>query len=603
MAAPPYLYSGPSPVASLATTLAGFDVNERRGDQLRAVDARRTRAGCSTAWTRLEVATPNRSGLPIVEIPLRDDSRIDAVGRLLFERGVYVTLAAYPLVPRDEVGFRVQLTAANTDAEVDTLIAALEELAHLGELQPARRRRRHAARERERERQGRDGDSATHKVIARYRALFSAPGFGRLLASSILGRLPSGMFSLALLLFVRARTDSFLAAGIAVAAFSLAGAGIGPLLGALTDRVGQTRVLLPAACCQAVLLVALVAVAQAGAPVAVDVALAALAGSVQPPIAGCVRALWSHVARDDGALETAYALDATTQELIWTLGPLLVGSIAVVLSPAAAVLACAAITVCGTAFFAASKPAGEDSRAPAPKRSHAGALASPGLRAVLATVLLAGVVIGAVEVALPALAVQRGAGWSAGPLLALFSVGSMAGGLAYSARRWRGSAATRYAMLLAAMAAGVAPLIAVHALAAAYPLSVLAGLGVAPVLSCQFSLVGGLAPAGAATEAFTWHRGATIAGMAAGSTLGGSLIDAHGAGGAFALGCGGVAAACLLALLWRRRIDPAHAQSGVIALRATAATRLARDLAARPAACRALKSSVPVAPGPPFADF
>ena len=40
-----------------------------------------------------------------------------------------MTLAAYPLVPKDEVGFRVQLTAANTDAEIDMLIGALEELA------------------------------------------------------------------------------------------------------------------------------------------------------------------------------------------------------------------------------------------------------------------------------------------------------------------------------------------------------------------------------------------------------------------------------------------------------------------------------------------
>jgi 8-amino-7-oxononanoate synthase len=37
-------------------------------------------------------------------------------------------------VPKDEVGFRVQLTAANTDAEIDMLIAALEELAAAGEL-------------------------------------------------------------------------------------------------------------------------------------------------------------------------------------------------------------------------------------------------------------------------------------------------------------------------------------------------------------------------------------------------------------------------------------------------------------------------------------
>jgi 8-amino-7-oxononanoate synthase len=133
VAAPPYLYSGPSPVASLATVLAGFDVNERRGDALRAALSRHTHRVLDCLH-RLGVHTPNRSGFPIVEIPLRDHQRIDAVGRFLFERGVYVTLAAYPLVPKSEVGFRVQLTAANTDAEIDTLIAALEELADAGEL-------------------------------------------------------------------------------------------------------------------------------------------------------------------------------------------------------------------------------------------------------------------------------------------------------------------------------------------------------------------------------------------------------------------------------------------------------------------------------------
>ena len=62
----------------------------------------------------------------------------------LFDRGVYVTLAAYPLVPKDEVGFRVQLTAINTDEEIDRLISALEELVERGELRSAR-----AAAERE----------------------------------------------------------------------------------------------------------------------------------------------------------------------------------------------------------------------------------------------------------------------------------------------------------------------------------------------------------------------------------------------------------------------------------------------------------------------
>jgi len=136
VAAPPYLYSGPSPVASLATVLAGLDVNERRGDALRA-ELHRLSARVVDALAGLGVRTPNHSGFPVVEIPLRDHERIDAVGRFLFERGVYVTLAAYPLVPKPEVGFRAQLTAANTDAEVDALIAAVADLAERGELQSA----------------------------------------------------------------------------------------------------------------------------------------------------------------------------------------------------------------------------------------------------------------------------------------------------------------------------------------------------------------------------------------------------------------------------------------------------------------------------------
>ncbi len=131
VAASPYLYSGPSPVASLATVLAGFDVNEQRGDVLRARLHALT-ARLLDGIARLDIATPNRSGLPIVEIPLRDHRQIAEVGRFLFEHGVYVTLAAYPLVPKSEVGFRFQLTAANTEEEVDTALQALGELAERG---------------------------------------------------------------------------------------------------------------------------------------------------------------------------------------------------------------------------------------------------------------------------------------------------------------------------------------------------------------------------------------------------------------------------------------------------------------------------------------
>jgi 8-amino-7-oxononanoate synthase len=125
--APPYLYSGPSPVASLATTLAGLEVNRTRGDQYRA-DLWRMTHRLLDALHEMGIRTPNTSGFPIVEVPLADHEEIDDVGRYLFEHGQYVTMAAYPLVPKDEVGFRIQVTAANTDEEIDGLIEVLGSL-------------------------------------------------------------------------------------------------------------------------------------------------------------------------------------------------------------------------------------------------------------------------------------------------------------------------------------------------------------------------------------------------------------------------------------------------------------------------------------------
>ncbi|WP_399225912.1 aminotransferase class I/II-fold pyridoxal phosphate-dependent enzyme [Streptomyces sp. TRM49041] len=127
IAAAPYLYSGPSPTASLATALAGMDVNERRGDAIRADLYRKTRRVLDHLRD-LGVATPNTDGLPIVEVMLADGWDLDAVGDFLWDHGVYVTLAAYPLVPRHQVGFRIQLTALNTDEEIDQLNSTLTAL-------------------------------------------------------------------------------------------------------------------------------------------------------------------------------------------------------------------------------------------------------------------------------------------------------------------------------------------------------------------------------------------------------------------------------------------------------------------------------------------
>jgi 8-amino-7-oxononanoate synthase len=136
VAAAPYLYSGPSPIASLATVLAGFKVNDAEGDDIRTSLRLKTKAVLDQVH-RLGLRTLNTSGFPIIELPLGHADDIDVVGRFLFDRGIYVTLAAYPLVPRSQVGFRVQVTAANDDSEIEQLNEVLAELAERFEMQRA----------------------------------------------------------------------------------------------------------------------------------------------------------------------------------------------------------------------------------------------------------------------------------------------------------------------------------------------------------------------------------------------------------------------------------------------------------------------------------
>jgi 8-amino-7-oxononanoate synthase len=137
VAAPTYLYSGPSPVASLATVWAGLDVNEKRGDDLRTHLYQLT-AKLLTQVRGLGVHTLNVDDTPVVEIPISPEHDLIAISERLWAAGQYVTLAPYPGVPRDEIGFRIQLTAAHTEAQVDDLNRVLTELARDGALRPAR---------------------------------------------------------------------------------------------------------------------------------------------------------------------------------------------------------------------------------------------------------------------------------------------------------------------------------------------------------------------------------------------------------------------------------------------------------------------------------
>jgi MFS family permease len=382
-----------------------------------------------------------------------------------------------------------------------------------------------------------------------YLDVLRTPSVARLLSSAVVGRMPTAMAGLAIVLLVREGGGSYAVAGLVAGTYSVALAVTSPLLGRLVDRVGQTRVLVGCALASALAFAALAAAGRGASPV-VLAGLAALAGASIPPVAACMRALWSDLLGHEGQLQAAFAVESTVQELIFVVGPPLVALLAAVLSPAAAVLGTGALLLAGVGVFAAT-PA---SRAWRPQRraaDWAGALRSPGVRAVLATIVLLAAAFGTVEVTVVAGAEQLGSRALAGPLLALWALGSMAGGLAFGSRVSDRGPEQRMIGLLALVVAGIALLSVAAGSVQLVAGMVLAGLGIAPAIACLYLLVDRLAPAGTVTEAFTWVTTAFSAGFAAGNALGGNLVQLAGIDGSFLVAAAAVAAAVLLARLRR----------------------------------------------------
>jgi len=360
----------------------------------------------------------------------------------------------------------------------------------------------------------------------RYRALLGRPAAASTFAASLVGRLPMGFASLAIVLSIRAAGGSFTVAGLAAGAFALAAALASPPLGRRVDRADQTAVVVPLALLDAGALLGLAAAARLDAPAAATVALAALSGAALPPLGACMRALWPGIAGDAGGLQAAYALESILQELVFIAGPLLAAALALV-APVLALVAAAGLVLGGSLAFARSP----HSRAWRPEGRGdglSGALGSPGLRTIVtATVGMSGA-FGLIDVAMPAFASAHGSSAWAGVLVAVMAFASMLGGLWYGARRWSGPLDRRYVALFALFGAGLAPLAAADSIPAMVGLMALAGLAIAPVAACIYTLTADVALPGTSTEAFTWLSTSFLGGTAAGAALGGVVIDAAG---------------------------------------------------------------------------
>jgi len=392
----------------------------------------------------------------------------------------------------------------------------------------------------------------------RYLEVLRMPHVAALTAAVLLARFPIGINGLAVILYLRERTGSFAIAG-AVAGALAAGSAVGaPVLGRLVDRRGQRSVLVAAGILHAASLGALVADGESGAHTLVLLACAFVAGFAVPPASAVLRSMWPTLLHGRPDLQqAAFALDSVMIEMIFIAGPLLTALLTAVVSPAAALIVSAASVVAGTVWFTAQQPS-RDSRphADAGSGGALGALRSPSIRSLIMISVPAGAGLGICEVALPAFSAAEGSAELAGVLLAIWSLGSAAGGLIYGGLSNRPPLARVHLLMTAGLPLSILPMVAATSPALMALLVIPAGMFIAPLLASRNELVAQVAPAGAMTEAYTWPVTAFVGGIAGGAALAGSVVEGPGWRAALLIAVGFAAAGAVIAFARRHTLVP-----------------------------------------------
>ncbi|ONI64089.1 MFS transporter [Leifsonia sp. ALI-44-B] len=363
--------------------------------------------------------------------------------------------------------------------------------------------------------------------MSSYSSLLKTPGVARIIAAQLVARFPFGMLSLAILLHVERQTGSYGAAGAVLAAASIGQAIAGPLTSRWMGQWGMRRVLwLTLAVC--VVTVTIIAVVPMG--VVFYMVLAFIAGLSTPPIQPAVRTIYPKMVNST-QLTPLFSLDASAQEIIWVLGPVITTFTSTQVSTVAGLVLAVALMIGGGTWFISSPEVGRV-RIPRSRRKLGVVLKKP---AVLLATVVGFLLIGACS-ALEAgvVAVFGHSGLEAGIVLAIFALGSLLGGLLLG-HIPIGPWALARRMLIVAVGMTVA-----FAIPGFFPnviwLSVtlfVAGIGIAPALAVLFAIVSSSVKFSDTAEAYGWVGTGQLIGAAIGSAAAGVLIDANGAVGAF----------------------------------------------------------------------
>ncbi|HEX5857616.1 MAG TPA: MFS transporter [Microbacterium sp.] len=375
-----------------------------------------------------------------------------------------------------------------------------------------------------------------------YRDLLRTPGVGRIIAAQLTARFPNGMTSLAILLHIEQVTGSYGAAGLVLAATSVGQAIAGPVTSRWMGIWGMRRVLTAtlAVCALAITGLALIEM-----PLPGYMALGVVAGLATPPIQSAARTIYPKLV-NSRQLTPLFSLDASLQEIIWIVAPVVITFVATQVGTVQALLLIVVILIGGGAWFILSPEVGRV-RIPRSRRGLGKVLMKPPI--LLATVVGFLLIGACAAVEAGVVATFGHSGLEAGIVLAVFSIGSLAGGLAFGhipIGRW--AMARRMAILSVGLSLTVFSLNIWWLSGTLF----LAGIGIAPALAVLFAMTSASVKFSETAEAYGWIGTGQLIGAAAGSAVAGFLIDGTGPQGAYWAAASFAVVGLLVALVFVR---------------------------------------------------
>ncbi len=193
------------------------------------------------------------------------------------------------------------------------------------------------------------------------------------MAAQLTARFPNGMTSLAILLHIEFVTGSYGAAGLVLAATSVGQAIAGPVTSRWMGVWGMRRVLTTTL---VICAFAITAIALIETIVPVYMVLGLIAGLSTPPVQSAVRTIYPKMV-NSRQLTPLFSFDASLQEIIWIVAPVVITVVATQVGTVQALLLIVAILISGGAWFILSPEVG---RVRIPAAAAASARCSPSRR-------------------------------------------------------------------------------------------------------------------------------------------------------------------------------------------------------------------------------